>query len=90
MIFEDADLPQSVRTVLELCWPKLGDHCFFYCHEARDKEVIDLFYDTVFWREKLNSKTPGYIGSGCGLPLDPRGSMLGYAIKFPELALQKS
>lgn len=86
LIFEDADLPQSVRSVLSHCWPKLQDGCHYYCHEARDKQVIDLFYDAAFWRETLRSKTPGFCGSGCGLPLDPRGSMLGYAVKLKSLS----
>ncbi len=86
LIFEDADLPQSVRSVLSHCWPKLQDGCHYYCHEARDKQVVDLFYDTAFWRETLRSKTPGFCGSGCGMPLDPRGSMLGYAVKLRALS----
>ena len=81
LIFEDADLPESVRSVLTYCWPRLHDGCIFYCHEARDKEVIDLFYDAKFWRETLKSKSPGFTGSGCGLPLDLNYSMLGYSVK---------
>lgn len=84
LIFEDADLPQSVRTVLEYCWPRLRENGLFFCHEARDKEVVQLFYDSMFWREKLSSEAPGFVGSGCGLPLDFRETkpMLGYAIKL--------
>jgi len=81
MIFEDADLPQSVRSVLRYAWPRLNEGAFFFCHEARDKEVIELFYDAALWRDDLKSNVPGYTGSGCGLPLDPRGSMLGFAVK---------
>lgn len=85
LIFEDADLPTSVRAVLEYAWPRLREYGLFFCHEARDKEVVQLFYDSTFWREKLNSEAPGFVGSGCGLPLDFRESqpMLGYAIKLP-------
>jgi hypothetical protein len=81
LIFEDADLPQSVRSVLTHCWPKLQDGCHYYCHEARDKQVVDLFYETALWQEELRSEMPGFCGSGCGLPLNPSGSMLGYAVK---------
>ena len=85
LIFEDADLPRSVRTVLKYCWPRLREYGLFFCHEARDKEVVQLFYDKTFWREQLSSEAPGFVGSGCGLPVDFRESqpMLGYAIKLP-------
>jgi hypothetical protein len=45
LIFEDADLPESVRTVLPWTWRKLQDGCTFFCHEARDREVVGIFFD---------------------------------------------
>ena len=82
LIFEDADLPQSVLTVLKWAWPRLQDGCIFFCHEARDFEVVKLFYDYNWWNKNVGESAPGFLGSGCGLPLSANGSMLGYTVKL--------
>jgi O-methyltransferase len=97
LIFEDADLVESVRDVLVHTWKRLSDGGIFFCHEARDREVIELFYDRSLWQTIGADHPPGLIGAGVGLPLDPRtwrdaplegavsfrGSCLGYVVKQP-------
>jgi hypothetical protein len=71
MIFEDADLPQSVRSVILGAWKKLQPGCTFFCHEARDREVVNLFFDERWWQETLGEPSPGFIGSGSGVMSGP-------------------
>jgi O-methyltransferase len=81
VVFEDADLPSSVRDVLRNVWPRLRVGATFFCHEALDLEVVRIFYDDVWWKQVLGAQAPGFVGSGLGLPLGPSGSMLGYCVK---------
>jgi O-methyltransferase len=81
MIFEDADLPSSVRDVLRFAWPKLQLGCRFFSQEARDREVVELFFDRAWWEQNLMERAPGIVGSGIGLPLGRHGSGLAYAIR---------
>ena len=84
MIFEDADLPESVRSVLIHAWPRLVSGGVYYCHEALDYQIVQMFFDQWWWKEKLGCRAPGFVGSGIGLPLQRnRVSCLGYAIKLP-------
>jgi O-methyltransferase len=85
MIFEDADLPTSVRDVLRFAWPKLREKCRFFTQEARDREVMELFFDRTWWSENLRERAPGVVGSGVGLPLGRAGSGLAYAIRSGEV-----
>jgi len=74
LIFEDADLPESVMDVLSFAYPKLSKGGgIFFCHEARDFEVVKLFFDKSLWvkiQNSLDAEPPGLIGGGLGLPLD--------------------
>ena len=83
LIFEDADLPESVRTVLTWTWRKLLDGCTFFCHEARDREVVAIFFDNDWWKHALGETAPGFIGSGCGVMTGPtmEWCCLGYAVR---------
>jgi hypothetical protein len=71
LIFEDADLPASVRSVLRGAWKKLQPGCPFFCHEARDREVVSLFFDRQWWTEAIGEDPPGFIGSGVGMMSGP-------------------
>jgi hypothetical protein len=84
LIFEDADLPSSVRDVVKFAWPKLQDGCRFFSQEARDREVIEIFFDQGWWMSNLQERAPGIVGSGIGLPLTRLGSGLAYAVRTPS------
>jgi macrocin-O-methyltransferase TylF-like protien len=84
LIFEDADLPSSVRDVLKLAWPRLQDGCNFFSQEARDRDVIEIFFDHPWWMSTLRERAPGIVGSGIGLPLTRTGSGLAYAVRTPS------
>jgi hypothetical protein len=79
MIFEDADLTSSVKDVLRHTWSKLEPGGRFYSHEAKDFEVVELFFDKAWWRDELGEEAPGLIAAGIGLPLSRVGSGLAYA-----------
>ena len=79
--FEDVDLPESVKTVIGFAWPRLQKDCIFFSHEARDLEIVSIFYNNRWWKNRLNTPAPGLIGSGIGLPLSMKGSYLAYALK---------
>jgi hypothetical protein len=81
LIFEDADLPSSVRTVIRYGWPRLQSGCCFFTHEARDLQVMRIFFDDAFWRSTVGCEAPGIMGSGLGLMFSSHGSHLGYVIK---------
>jgi O-methyltransferase len=70
LIFEDADLVQSVRDVLQHAWPRLQGGCVFFSHEALDLEVAKLFFDDAYWLKTNGQKSPGLAGVGLGLPLN--------------------
>jgi hypothetical protein len=82
LIFEDADLPSSVKDVIRHTWRKLEPDCQFFTHEARDREVVRIFFDQQWWREELEEEPPGLVGSGIGLPLSWCGSGLAYASRL--------
>ena len=46
--------------------------------------LFHIWFDNKWWRENLNCDAPGYIGSGCGIPLGGKYSSLGYSIKNPD------
>lgn len=95
MVFEDADLPSSVRVCLKHLWSKLQDGCRFFSHEANVVGVVSLFYDSNWWRENLHTIPPGFYS--CIHPPDGSGhgsySGLGFAMKHISpliLAMEES
>lgn len=83
LVFEDADLPSSVRDCLLNLWPKMQYGCKFFCHEPWSIDVVGLFYDKKWWKENLNTTPPGFWGSGSGTMVSNRYyRSIGYAIKF--------
>jgi O-methyltransferase len=83
LIFEDADLPSSVKTIIHHAWPRLQDGCTFFTHEARDLEVAKIFFDDDYWRQETGRDAPGMIGSGLGLSYSLIGSCMGVVVKRP-------
>lgn len=83
VVFEDADLKSSVESCLRYLWGHLRDRGFFFCHEPWSPQIVELFYDRVWWRENMHSDPPGFYGSGHGIPLGiSSGSGIGYAQKL--------
>ncbi len=70
LIFEDADLVQSVRDILLYAWPRLTKEGVFFSHEALDLEVAKLFFDDAYWQATHQQEAPGLAGIGMGLPID--------------------
>ena len=69
LIFEDADLPSSVETILRHAWSALEPGALLLSHEARDPAVVKLFFDEAWWQSEHGIAAPGFIGSHIGLPL---------------------
>jgi hypothetical protein len=86
LVFEDADLPSSVRAVLSSIWLKLQKGCAFFSHEARDREVVDIFFDQTWWRSRIGESAPGFVGSGVGIMTGPTRDWccLGYTVRRAE------
>ena len=79
--FLDVDLVSSTRDCLRFIWPLLVENGAIFSDDAGDMDVVRVFFDEAWWRENLDSPAPGYVGSGCGLPLNPQCSSIGYSRK---------
>lgn len=79
--FLDVDLVDSTKDCLRHIWPLLLDDGYIYSDDAGDLAVVRIYFDDSWWQKNLNTPAPGYIGSGCGLPLNPIHSSLGYTQK---------
>ncbi len=80
--FLDVDLESSMRDCLRALWPLLTEGAYLYSDDAGDLAVVKVFFDAPWWREQLGQEAPGFVGSGCGLPLSPTYSSLGYTRKL--------
>lgn len=80
--FLDVDLSGSTRDCLRHLWPKLVEGGAVYCDDAGDLDVVKVYFDEPWWQETLGCAAPGFVGSGCGLPLSPAYSSIGYTRKF--------
>jgi O-methyltransferase len=87
MAFLDVDLIDSLRPCLIALWPKLGDGCRIYVHEARSLSLVSIFFATDWWQRRIGEAAPGFVGAGTGLPLTAvTGSELGYAQKGAHIS----
>jgi len=80
--FLDVDLVSSTRDCLRGIWPRLAENAAVYTDDAGDRDVVKVYFDEGWWRENLECEAPGLVGSGCGLPLNPTASSLGYTRKM--------
>jgi len=80
--FLDVDLEQSTRDCLLHLWPRLVEGGYLFADDAGDLEVVKVYFDEPWWREHLGQSAPGFVGSGCGLPLSPKYSSIGYTRKL--------
>ena len=91
LAFLDVDLVSSMKDCIRHIWPLLSDGSFVFTDDSLDMEVVRVWFDDNWWREAVGACSPGYVGSGCGLPLAPDASSLGYARKLarPEERYQR-
>ena len=83
--FVDVDLASSLRDCIRHIWPRLVDEALIYTDDSCDLEVVRVWFDDAWWRAELGERSPGYVGSGCGLPMSVGGSSLGYARKVADV-----
>jgi len=79
--FIDVDLTESTKICIKYLWKKMRNNTYMYSDDACDLKVVSVWFDNEWWKRNLNQKAPGYIGSGCGLPLNQTYSSIGYAYK---------
>ena len=80
-LFIDVDLTGSTKSCIKYLWKKLADNSYVYTDDACDLKVVSIWFDNEWWRKNLNEKAPGFVGSGCGLPISGNYSGLGYVYK---------
>ncbi|MHB1033409.1 MAG: class I SAM-dependent methyltransferase [Pirellulales bacterium] len=82
--FLDVKLIDSMKDCLRFIWPLMADGGVIYSNDAAHMDIVHLFFDDSWWQEVLHEPAPGLVGSGCGLPLGPKGSTLSYVRKSPQ------
>jgi len=83
--FVDVDLTVSMQDSIRHIWPRLVDEGQFYTDDSCDMEVVRVWFDDAWWGRELGQRAPGYIGSGCGLPMGVGICSLGYAQKVASV-----
>lgn len=83
--FLDVDLTSSIQDCIRNIWPQLVDEGMVYTDDSCDMEVVRVWFDDDWWQRELKQPAPGYVGSGCGLPVSVSGSSLGYAQKIADI-----
>lgn len=81
LAFLDVDLASSLRDCVRWIWPLLAEDGCVYTDDSCDMETAAVWFDEPWWRSELATAAPGYVGSGCGLPLASSYSSLGYTRK---------
>jgi len=79
--FLDVDLLTSIKDCIKYIWPRLINNGYIYTDDSCDMEVVKVWFDNLWWQRILKQPAPGYVGSGCGLPISPNYTSLGYAFK---------
>lgn len=83
--FVDVDLTSSMQDCVRQVWPRLADEGVIYTDDSCDMEVVRVWFDDAWWQREIGTRAPGYVGSGCGLPMAVEGSSLGYARKVEDV-----
>jgi hypothetical protein len=83
--FLDVDLTSSMEDCIKHIWPNLIDEGQVYTDDSCDLEVVRVWFDETWWQRELGQRAPGYVGSGCGLPLSVNNSSLGYVQKIASV-----
>ena len=85
-LFLDVDLVESTSDCIKFLWNYLKDDSYVYTDDACDIDVVKFWFDKDWWKKNLNCEAPGYIGSGCGIPIGGTYSSLGFSIKNPSIS----
>jgi hypothetical protein len=80
-LFLDVDLKSSTKTAISYLWPFILDNHYVFTDDSCDLGIVKLWFDDNWWNKKFNCSSPGYVGSGCGLPINGEFSSLGYTVK---------
>jgi len=80
-LFLDVDLKSSTTTAINYLWPYILDNHYIFTDDSCDLGIVKLWFDDNWWNKKFGCSSPGYVGSGCGLPINGEYSSLGYVIK---------
>ncbi len=84
-LFLDVDLVSSTRQSIQFLWKKITDGSYIFTDDSCDMNNVRIWFDDIWWKKNFSIMSPGYIGSGCGLPIHKTHSGLGYTIKKPDL-----
>ena len=66
VVFEDADLIESGRTIFRHLWPRLPSGAKFFTHEASVDTYTNAVFDPKWWHETLGECPPMLYGAGYG------------------------
>ncbi len=80
-IFIDVDLLGSLKTCIINLWKYLSPNSYFFTDDSCDMSLVKIWFDDNWWNKNLNTNPPGYVGSGCGIPIKGKYSSLGYTLK---------
>jgi hypothetical protein len=84
-LFLDVDLVSSTKDCIKYLWPYLSNNSYAFTDDACDIDVVKVWFDNKWWKKNLKLEAPGFIGSGCGLPINLNSfSSLGYITKNPD------
>ena len=84
--FLDVDLTSSMQDCIRHLWPRLVEGGVIYTDDSCDMEVVRVWFDDAWWQRHLGQRAPGYVGTGCGLPMSVAGSSLGYVQKVADVS----
>jgi len=86
-LFLDVDLKSSTKTAITYLWKHVLDNHYIFTDDSCDLGIVKLWFDDDWWNKKFGIPSPGYVGSGCGLPINGEYSSLGYTIKNIDINL---
>jgi len=83
-IFLDVDLLSSTKECIHFLWKSLLNNSYVFTDDSCDMENVRVWFDDRWWHKLFGVNSPGYVVTGCGLPLNSNHSGLGYTIKNPD------
>ena len=89
-LFLDVDLVSSTKDCIKYLWPYLSNNSYVFTDDACDMDVVKIWFSKEWWNKNLKIEPPGFVGSGCGLPINFNNfSSVGYTVKNPNKHLYK-